>query len=48
MEQEKTEDRTQRFNYKKRLEEVFGDPRKGGTELAVWNNRMLKGSGFIP
>jgi hypothetical protein len=47
MEQEKTNDRTQRHNWKRRLEEVFGDDSKEGRELAVWNNRMLKGSGFV-
>lgn len=47
MEQEKTNDRTQRHNWKRRLEEVFGDDSKGGRELAIWNNRMLKGSGFV-
>lgn len=47
MEQEKTNDRTQRHNWKKRLEEVFGDDSKGGRELAIWNNRMLKGAGFV-
>ena len=46
MEQEKTNDRTQRHNWKRRLEEVFGDASKGGRELASWNNRMLKGAGF--
>lgn len=47
MEQEKTNDRTQRHNWKKRLEEVFADDAKGGRDLAIWNNRMLKGSGFV-
>jgi hypothetical protein len=47
MEQEKTNDRTQRHNWKRRLEEVFADDAKGGRELAIWNNRMLKGAGFV-
>lgn len=47
MEQEKTNDRTQRHNWKRRLEEVFGDDGKGGRELAIWNNRMMKGAGFV-
>ena len=41
--QESTEDNAQRFNYKRRLEDVLGD--RG--ELAVWRNVVLKHSGFI-
>ncbi len=48
MEQEKTDDRTHRSNYKRRLEQVFADDAKGGTDLATWNIRMMKGSGFMP
>ena len=40
---ESTEDRAQKYNLKRRLEEVLGDRR----ELAVWNNVMLKNSGLI-
>ena len=47
MEQEKTNDKTQRHNWKKRLMEVFDDDKKGGRDLAVWNNKMLKGGGFV-
>jgi len=46
LEHAKTDDRTQRHNYKRRLEEVFTDESKGGRDLAVWSNRMLKGAGF--
>jgi hypothetical protein len=46
LEHAKTNDRTQRHNYKRRLEEVFTDESKGGRDLAVWSNRMLKGAGF--
>ena len=38
-----TEDRAQRYNLKRRLEEVMGDKK----ELAIWNNVMLKNSGLI-
>ena len=47
MEQEKTNDKTQRHNWKRRLMEVFDDDKKGGRDLAVWNNKMLKGGGFV-
>lgn len=40
---ESTEDRAQRFNLKRRLEEVLGDRR----ELAIWNNTVLKRSGLL-
>ena len=40
---ESTEDAGQRFNYKRRLETVMGER----TELAIWNNVMMKNSGFI-
>ena len=40
---ESTEDRAQKYNLKRRLEEVLGDRR----ELAVWNNVILKNSGLI-
>jgi len=46
LEQAVTDDRTQRHNYKRRLEEVFADDLKGGRDLAVWNNQMLKGAGL--
>ena len=38
-----TEDNAQRYNHKRRLEDVMGKR----TELAVWNNVILKNSGFI-
>ncbi len=40
---ESTEDAAQRYNYKRRLEDVMGER----SELAVWNNVLLKNSGFI-
>ena len=40
---EKTEDNAQRYNLKRRLEEVMETRR----ELTVWNNIMLKNSGFL-
>ena len=40
---ESTEDRAQRFNLKRRLEEVLGDRK----ELAIWNTLILKNSGLI-
>ena len=40
---ESTEDRAQRFNLKRRLEEVLGDRK----ELAIWNNTILKRSGLL-
>ena len=42
MEMEKTEDHAQRYNLKRRLEEILGDR----TELAIWSNRMLKDGGY--
>ena len=38
-----TEDRAQRFNLKRRLEEVLGERK----ELAIWNNVILKNSGLL-
>jgi hypothetical protein len=46
LEHAKTDDRTQRHNYKRRLEEIYADDTKGGRDLAVWSNTMLKGAGF--
>lgn len=46
MEQDRTDDRTQRHNWKKRLEEVFADLSKDGKSLAKWNNQILRESGF--
>ncbi len=43
LEQEVTGNRTQRYNIKRRLDEVL----EKRTELAVWNNAMLKSSGFL-
>jgi len=40
---ESTEDAAQRYNYKRRLENVMAEKK----ELAVWNNVILKNSGFI-
>lgn len=40
---ESTEDRAQKYNLKRRLEDVLGDKR----ELAVWNNVIMKNSGLI-
>lgn len=37
-----TGNRTQRHNIKRRLDEVLEK-----TELAIWNNAMLKSSGFL-
>lgn len=48
LEHEKTDDRTQRYNYKRRLEEVFADQNRGGRELSIWNNKILKGAGLTP
>ena len=39
---EKTEDAAQRYNYRRRLEDVMGKR----TNLAVWNNVQLKANGF--
>jgi hypothetical protein len=43
LEQEMTGNRTQRHNVKRRLEEVL----EKRPELAIWNNSMLKSSGFL-
>ena len=37
------EDAAQRFNYRRRLEQVF----ERHTELAIWSNVMLKHGGFV-
>ena len=42
LEMEKTDDHAQRYNLKRRLEEVLGDRR----ELAIWTNLMLKEGGY--
>jgi len=47
MEQEKTDDKTRRDNWRRRLEEVFGDDEKRGRDLAIWCNQMWRGSGLI-
>ena len=43
-----TTDRIRRNNHKRRLEEVFADKdgTRGGRDLAVWNNQMLRGAGL--
>ena len=38
-----TEDRAQRYNLKRRIEEVTGDRK----ELAIWNNLMIKNGGLV-
>ncbi len=43
--QETTEDRSTRYNLKRRIEEVLGDER--ATRLAVWRNVVLKRSGLV-
>ena len=42
LETEKTDDHAQRYNLKRRLEEVLGDRR----ELAIWTNIMLMEGGY--
>ena len=37
------DDAAQRYNYRRRLEEVMGKNR----DLAIWRNLILKDSGFI-
>ena len=46
MEQEKTDNKTTRYNLKRRLEEVLSDER--AVELNKWNIKMVRGSGFMP
>ena len=43
--QETTESRSNRFNLKRRVEEVLAHEK--GTQLAIWRNVVLKNSGFI-
>ena len=43
LEQQKTDNKSQRFNLRTRIEKVMGER----TELAIWNNQVLMGSGFI-
>lgn len=40
---EKTDDNAQRYNFKRRLEEVLADRR----ELAIWRNILVKANGFF-
>tara|TARA_B100000123_G_scaffold179491_1_gene133589 strand:- start:399 stop:1358 length:960 start_codon:yes stop_codon:yes gene_type:complete len=42
---EVTEDHAQRYNYRKRIEQVLADPR--GRNLAIWNNQILMNSGYL-
>jgi hypothetical protein len=48
LEMAETTDRIRRNNHKRRLEEVFADQdgTRGGRDLAVWNNKMLRGAGL--
>ena len=48
LEMAETTDRIRRNNHKRRLEEVFADKdgTRGGRDLAVWNNQMLRGAGL--
>ena len=43
LEKEKTEDRSQRHNLKRRIDEVL----TGRKELAIWRNIMVKENGFV-
>ena len=43
LEKEKTEDRSQRHNLKRRIDEVLTDRK----ELAIWRNIMVKENGFV-
>ena len=43
--QENSEDRTARFNFKRRIEEVLSQEK--GNELAKWRNLVLKNSGLL-
>jgi hypothetical protein len=45
LEQEKTDDKAQRFNLKKRLDDVLGDSRR--SELLRWRNQIAKESGVF-
>jgi len=40
-----SEDTAQRYNYRKKLEQVFADPKS--RNLVIWNNQTWKNSGFI-
>ena len=48
LEMAETTDRIKRNNHKRRLEEVFADDdgSRGGRDLAVWSNKMLRGAGL--
>lgn len=48
LEQLKTDDKTQRYNYTRRMQEIFDDETKGGRDLLLWRNKMLMGAGFPP
>ena len=40
-----SEDTAQRYNYRRKLEQVFADPKS--RNLVIWNNQTWKNSGFI-
>ena len=40
-----SEDTAQRYNYRRKLEQVFADPKS--KNLVIWNNQTWKNSGFI-
>ena len=40
-----SEDTAQRYNYRRKLEQVFADPKS--RYLVIWNNQTWKNSGFI-
>jgi hypothetical protein len=43
--QEVTEDRSARFNFKRRIEEVLAHEK--GLGMAKWRNKVLKNSGLL-
>jgi hypothetical protein len=46
LEQLKTTNKTQRYEYTRRMNEIFIDDTKDGKELNAWRNKMLRGAGF--
>ena len=48
LEMAETTNRSSRNNHKRRMEEVFADEdgTRGGRDLAVWSNQMLRGAGL--
>ena len=48
MEQVRTPDKTKRYYFRCRLEEVFADDTKKGNDLLRWRNEQMRRGGLTP